>query len=72
MAQGIIWGIQSDRISFEYDVLADLPIYPLSVVMGVMVYGFFLPGNYTNVGFIFMYPLYGDTFTQSLFTTGTW
>ena len=72
MAQGIIWGIQIDRISFEYDQIAKMPFYPLSVVMGVMIYGFLLPGNYTNVGFIFFYPIYGDTFTQSLFTTGTW
>ena len=72
MAQGIIWGIQADRISFEYDMIASTQIYPLSVVMAVMVYGFLLPGNHTDVGFVFFYPLYGDTFTQSLFTTGTW
>ena len=72
MAQGIVWGLQSDRISFEYDLFASSPFYPISVVMGVMIYGFLMPGNYTNVGYVYTYPLYGDTFTQSLFTTGTW
>ena len=72
MAQGIVWGLQGDRISFEYEAIASHAFYPLSVVMGVMIYGFLMPGNHTDVGFIFFYPLYGDTFTQTLFTTGTW
>lgn len=37
-----------------------------------MMYGINMPGNYTDVGFLFFYPIYGSTVVQSLFTTGSW
>mgnify|MGYP006985954472 CR=1 FL=1 len=38
----------------------------------MILYVFCVPGTYTDVGFIFFYPLYGNPFIISLFTTGTW
>tara|TARA_B110000285_G_scaffold227125_1_gene287909 strand:- start:203 stop:691 length:489 start_codon:yes stop_codon:yes gene_type:complete len=47
-------------------------MYPIFIVGTVMLYGIFLPGNYSDVGYMYMYPIYDDTVIQSLFTCGSW
>lgn len=52
--------------------LSQTAIYPVFVVFSVMIYGANIPGNFTNVGFMFFYPIYGTVTMLTLFTTGTW
>ena len=47
-------------------------MYPFLIVGAVMVYGANIPGNYSEVGNIFFYPIYGGPVMSSLFTTGSW
>lgn len=47
-------------------------VWPFYVVFSVFFFGLFQPGNYSDVGYMFFYPLYDDTVIQSLFTCGSW
>jgi len=71
-AQGTVNQIWLDKLDQHSDYLRETAFYPFFVVGSIMVYGMNLPGNYTDVGFMFFYPIYGSTVMQSLFTTGTW
>lgn len=70
--QGIVNEIWSSKLNQHSDYLRSTAIYPFFVIGSIMLYGINLPGNYTDVGFMFFYPIYGSTVMQSLFTTGTW
>jgi hypothetical protein len=45
---------------------------PLTVLAAILLYALSSPQNYTQVGFLFFYPLYSDYTIQCLYTTGTW
>lgn len=45
---------------------------PILLLCGLFIYALTSPQNYTEVGFLFFYPLYTDFTIQSLYTTGTW
>lgn len=45
---------------------------PLTVLGAILFYSLSSAQNYTQVGFLFMYPLYNDYTVQCLYTTGTW
>ena len=71
-AQGIVNQTWRDKLNEHSDYLRSTILYPFFVIGSIMMYGVCLPGTYTDVGFIFFYPIYGTTVMQSLFTTGTW
>lgn len=71
-AQGLVNQQWRDKLNQHSDYLRSTAIYPFFVIGSIMMYGVNMPGNYTNVGFMFFYPIYGSTVMQSLFTTGTW
>ena len=71
-AQGIVNQTWSKKLLQHSDHLRSTPLYPIFVVTSITcAYGINIPGNYTDVGFIFIYPIYSTTVMQSLFTTGT-
>lgn len=45
---------------------------PITVLLAILLYALSSPQNYTQVGFLFFYPLYSDYTIQCLYTTGTW
>jgi len=45
---------------------------PILILLAIFAYAITSPQNYTEVGFLFFYPLYTDFTIQSLYTTGTW
>jgi len=45
---------------------------PLTVLGAILLYALSSPQNYTQVGFLFFYPLYNDYTIQCLYTTGTY
>ena len=45
---------------------------PLTVLGAILLYSLSSAQNYTQVGFLFFYPLYNDYTIQCLYTTGTW
>lgn len=45
---------------------------PLTVLAAILLYSLTSAQNYTQVGFLFFYPLYNDYTIQCLYTTGTW
>ena len=72
MVGGQMFGIFENRIREFMKAFGKTPLYPIFIVGTVMLYGLFLPGNHSDVGYMFMYPLYDDTVIQSLFTCGSW
>jgi hypothetical protein len=45
---------------------------PLSVGLAIFLYALSSPMNYSNMGFLFFYPLYQDQPLMSLHTSGSW
>jgi len=45
---------------------------PITVLAAILLYALSSPQNYTQVGFLFFYPLYNDYTIQCLYTTGTY
>jgi len=45
---------------------------PITVLLAILLYALSSPQNYTQVGFLFFYPLYNDYTIQCLYTTGTY
>lgn len=72
MVGGFMFGIFEKRIREFMTVFARTALFPIFIVGGVMFYGICLPGNHSDVGYMFMYPIYDDTVIQSLFTCGSW
>jgi hypothetical protein len=60
-AQGVVNQVWRDKLNQHSDYLRATSIYPFYVVGAIMIYGVNLPGNYTDVGFMFFYPIYGST-----------
>ena len=61
-----------EQIQERTALLRQTHLYPFFVIGQVMLYGINIPGSYTDVGFIFFYPIYGNPIMLSMFTTGTW
>lgn len=72
MVGGFMYGIFETRVREFMAAFAKKGYYPIFIVGTVMLYGIFLPGNFSDVGYMFMYPIYDDTVIQSLFTCGSW
>lgn len=64
--------IWREKLQQHSSQLSKTAAYPFYVVGAVMLYGINFPGNYNDVGYIFLYPIYGTPVMVSLFTTGTW
>ena len=64
--------IWRDKIHAHQSQLSKTALYPFFIVGSVLFYGVNFPGNYSDVGFVFLYPIYGTVVMTSLFTTGTW
>jgi hypothetical protein len=45
---------------------------PIAVGLGIFLYSLTCPMNYSEMGHLFFYPLYGNYTLQCLYTTGTW
>jgi hypothetical protein len=52
--------------------LADTVATPIAVLAFIFLYSLSSPQNYSETGFLFFYPLYGDWTVQCLYTSGTW
>lgn len=61
MVGGIMYGMFEKRIKDFMKVFAKTAFFPIFIVGGVMLYGIFLPGNHSDVGYVFMYPAYDNT-----------
>ena len=46
--------------------------HPFFVGISFFVYGVLHPGNYTEVGYEFFFPIYGNIILNCLFTLGSW
>lgn len=69
---GVMYGIWQDKMKASMRALQKTAFWPVFIVGGVMLFGIFQPGNYSDVGYMFFFPMYSDTIIQSLFTTGSW
>jgi hypothetical protein len=52
--------------------LSKTAVAPLTIFAAALIYALSSPQNYSNTGFLFFYPLFGDFTIMSLYTTGTW
>jgi hypothetical protein len=72
MAGGVMYGVWSDKIKAAMSEIKKTAFYPFFVVLSFFFFGLFQPGNHSDVGYMFFYPLYDETFIQCLFTCGSW
>jgi len=67
-----MYGIFEKRIREFMAAMAKTVFFPIFIIGCTMIYGIFLPGNHSDVGIIFSYPIYDSSLIQTLFTSGSW
>lgn len=61
MVGGFMYGIFEKRIREFMAAMAKTVFFPIFIIGCTMIYGIFLPGNHSDVGIIFSYPIYDNT-----------
>uniref|UniRef100_A0A7S3FVQ1 Uncharacterized protein n=1 Tax=Strombidium rassoulzadegani TaxID=1082188 RepID=A0A7S3FVQ1_9SPIT len=71
-SQGMLFGVWRKEYFKAMQEMQDSVFMPFMVTFSVMAFSVTQPGNYSDVGFMFFYPLYSSKWIQGLFTSGSW
>ena len=71
-AQGVCNQLWTSQIQQETQNLRNSSFHPFFVGISFFLYGVLHPGNYTEVGYEFFFPIYGNIILNCLFTLGSW
>ena len=71
-AQGIVNQVWREKLKEQSDAYRATVWQPAIIYFTVFSYSIVLPGPWSDVGFVFFYPIYGSTIHQSLYTCGSW
>ena len=71
-SQGLVDQLYFKQMLRTRNYLADTIAAPIAMLAFILLYSLSSPQNYSDTGFLFFYPLYGDWSVQCLYTSGTW
>jgi hypothetical protein len=71
-AQGNLYGAWSRLYTRALKDFTDNLIFPFWMTFVVSFYSMSQPGNYTETGFLFFYPIYKTRSLMGLFSSGSW
>jgi len=71
-SQGVVDMCYFKQMLKKRGELADSVMAPFAILGFIFIYSLTCPMNYSDMGHLFFYPLYGQYTFQCLYTTGTW